>query len=103
MSELLMAALAYQKKLFSVIPIAARDKKPLVGWEAYQTRRATEEEIKAWLAKWPDANIGIVTGPISGLIVVDLDTIEAKDKLKELLPDYDLQAVPRSRTGKGWQ
>ena len=103
MSELLMAALAYQKKLFSVIPIAARDKKPLVGWETYQTRRPTEEEIGAWLAQWPDANIGIVTGAISGLIVIDLDTIEAKDKLKELLPGYDLRAVPRSRTGKGWQ
>jgi len=35
--------------------------------------------------------------------VVDLDTENAKEELKSFLGDYDLAAVPRSRTGKGWQ
>jgi archaellum biogenesis ATPase FlaH len=103
MSELLKAAREYHKRGFSVIPIQPREKKPLITWEQYQTRKATLDEIQAWWTKWPDANVGIVAGTISGLVVIDLDTIEAKDRLKELLPDYDLQAVPRSRTGKGWQ
>jgi len=75
----------------------------LVAWEEYQTRRATLDEIQAWWTKWPDANVGIVTGAISGLIVIDLDTPEAKEKLKELVADFDFAKVPRSRTGKGWQ
>lgn len=103
MSDLLQAALDYQVRGFSLIPIQAREKKPLIAWEEYQTRRATEEEIRAWWSKWRDANVGIVTGAVSGLVVIDLDTLEAKDKLKELIPGYDFLAVPRSRTGKGWQ
>jgi hypothetical protein len=102
-NELLNVARSYHEQGFSVIPIQPREKKPLIVWDKYQTQRTTEEEIKAWWAKWPDANAGIVTGAISGLVVIDLDSVEAKDKLKGLLPDYDLSVVPRSRTGKGWQ
>jgi putative DNA primase/helicase len=32
------------------------------------------EQIRQWWAQWPDANIGIRTGEISGLVVVDIDT-----------------------------
>ena len=31
------------------------------------------EQIKAWWEKWPDANIGLVTGVESGLMVLDVD------------------------------
>ena len=103
MTEFLNAALAYHKQGFSVIPITPGRKKSLILWEEYQHRQASQEEIRAWWSKWPDANIGIVTGAITGLVVFDLDAVEAKDKLKELVADYDLSAVPRSRTGKGWQ
>jgi putative DNA primase/helicase len=102
MSDLLTAALSYQRQGFSVIPIQPREKKPLVHWEPYQKQRTTEEEIKVWWSKWPDANVGIVTGAISGLVVIDLDAVEAKDALKALIPGFDLLSVPRSKTGKGW-
>ena len=103
MSDVLTAALSYHKRALSVIPIQPREKRPLVHWEPYQKQSATEGEIKAWWAKWPDANVGIVTGAVSGLVVIDLDTMEAKDKLKNLVPGFDFTRVPRSRTGKGWQ
>jgi len=95
-------ALGYCHRGFSVIPIVPRHKKPLLTWERFQTQRATEKEIEEWWAKWPDANVGIVTGTISGLVVIDLDSEKAKEEFKELLPAYDLSAVPRSKTGKGW-
>src|SRR5262249_41744317 len=103
MNNFLDVALDYHKQGFSIIPIAAQEKKPLIPWEKYQKTHASTSEISDWWSRWPDANIGIVTGAISGLIVVDLDTIEAKNKLKELLPGFDLLSVPRVRTGKGWQ
>jgi hypothetical protein len=31
------------------------------------------DEIDAWFRHWPDANIGIVTGHVSGIVVVDVD------------------------------
>lgn len=66
-------ALRYQKLGFSVIPLKERSKEPLIKWTEYQKRRATDEEIKKWWMFNPSANIGLVTGAISGLAVVDLD------------------------------
>lgn len=102
MSDLLDAALDYSRRGFSVVPILPKDKKPLVPWEDYQRRKATQEELQTWWAKWPDINLGIITGQISRVIVIDIDSPEARERLKELCQGYDLTAVPRSRTGKGW-
>lgn len=85
----LAAALGYLKMGFSIIPVG-KDKKPLIKWEGYQNKRAAEEEIRAWFKKWPDANIGIVTGTISNLAVIDIDTDEGKHAIQEYLPE-DLQ------------
>ena len=46
-------------------------------WKEFQYRHPTEEEVADWWDKWPDANIGIVTGKISNLVVFDLDTEDA--------------------------
>ena len=62
----------YLSKGLSVIP-CSRDKKPLLNWKEFQTRKATTEEIDNWFKQWPDANIGIVTGKISGITVVDVE------------------------------
>lgn len=70
--DCLSSALFYASKNVSVIPIG-RDKKPLVRWQEYQDRRATPEEIQQWWQKTPDANVGIVTGKISEMTVVDVE------------------------------
>jgi len=67
------AALAYAVRGWSVIPIEARHKRPLIAWLDFQSRIATANEIKTWFQQWPDANVGIVTGSTSGLVVVDVD------------------------------
>ena len=95
MNKALKAALWYAKQGFSVIPCRApyadkegKDVKiPQVEWKEYQDRRATEDEIKAWYEKFPDARLGIVTGKISNIMVVDADSEKAKAKIDELLPD----------------
>jgi hypothetical protein len=90
-------ALNYVALGWSVIPLRPREKRPAISWEAYQHRIATEEEIRDWWTRWPDANIGIVTGGVSGLIALDLDSAEAVQKAEEL----GLPQTPRCRTGKG--
>ena len=65
----LESALKYLNRGFSVIPIKANSKEPLIGWKKYQTQRPTEDEVRGWWGKNPDANIAIITGEVSGICV----------------------------------
>ena len=63
----------YMGRGWSIIPIRAGDKRPLVRWEEFQHRHPSEAEARGWFCQWPEAGIGVVTGAISGLVVVDVD------------------------------
>jgi len=80
---ILEAALQYREKNLSVIP-CDKQKKPLVSWLEFQKRIASEEEIRAWYTKWPDMNLGIVTGEISNLTVLDCDSHDAVTAFRTL-------------------
>lgn len=67
------ATLDYLSRGFSVIPIQLRAKRPLFHWREFRERRASAEEIREWFEKWPDANLAIVTGALSGVVVLDVD------------------------------
>jgi hypothetical protein len=67
------AAAAYLARGFAPIPLRPRDKRPLLPWEPYRHRRPTPAELALWRARWPAANVGIVTGAVSGLVVLDVD------------------------------
>ncbi|BAF60686.1 hypothetical membrane protein [Pelotomaculum thermopropionicum SI] len=71
----------------------------LPAWGEYQTRRASEDEIHDWFARWPDANLGVVTGQVSGLVVVDLDGPAAVEAVRDR---GGLPPTPTVITGKGY-
>src|ERR1039457_3910270 len=73
MNPLLNAAIQYERLGLSVIPLKTQDKIPLLSWAEFQKRRASESEIRKWWSDCPYANIGLVTGMVSGIAVVDLD------------------------------
>lgn len=67
---------------FSVFPVGA-DKRPLLKtWKPYQTTPADDEQIEKWWEQFPKANIGIVTGKVSGVTVIDVDTYKGGDASK---------------------
>jgi len=78
------SALRLRNKGISVIPIRP-DKKPYIAWKEYTERIATEDEINKWWQDYPDANLGIVTGKISNLTVVDVEEGGIIDYLPETL------------------
>jgi hypothetical protein len=73
------AALDYGRLGWSVIPIEARGKRPLIPWQVYQSRHPDPPEVANWFGRWPDANIAIVTGVVSHLAVLDLDPRHGAD------------------------
>ncbi len=75
MAYCLEAAIGYAKDGYSVIPISANGekKRPAVNWTEWQTRKADETQIRNWWKVFPDAGVGIVTGKLSGLVVMDID------------------------------
>lgn len=88
--ELLESALQYCKAGYSVIPVG-RDKKPKIEWEQYQKKAATEEQITKWWGDYPYANIGLVTGRVSGFCVVDADGPVGIESLVRYIPEGTVQ------------
>jgi len=70
--KLLNFALESLRNGISVIPVK-KDKIPFIPWREFQTRFATEEEVRSWFEKYEDPQIGFVTGKISNLTVVDVE------------------------------
>jgi hypothetical protein len=97
------AALDYGRLGWSVIPIEPRGKRPLVRWQVFQHRRAEPTEIGDWFKRWPEANIAVVTGVVSGLVVLDLDPRHgAQESLAALLGERgSLSETVEARTGGG--
>lgn len=93
-------ALWYAEKLgMSVIPIIPGDKSSMVPWKKYQNERAGREQIIAWWTKEPLANVGIVTGAISDLDVIDIDSDEGRRNIEQYIPDSFL--TPMVDTPRG--
>lgn len=72
-----------QTRKWSVIPLSPGIKIPPKGFDVitYRTRIASDEELQKWFAD-PKMNIGIITGGLSDLFVVDLDKGK-KEKYRE--------------------
>ena len=88
---------------WSIIPIRSGDKRPLVRWEEFQYRRPRVEEARAWFSGRPEAGIGIVTGALSGLVVLDVDPRHGGEASLEHLERQHgrLPATVECRSGGG--
>lgn len=83
MTSKLDAALGYWERGWVVIPIDPGTKRPTIKWLAYQDRQPTYDEIVAWWEEWPDADIALVTGALTGLVIVDCDNEAALEAALE--------------------
>src|SRR5690349_15924428 len=62
-----------------------------------------EAQINAWWQQWPDANVGIATGQISGIVVLDIDVAKGAHSADLLFGGVDqtVFTTPKVKTGGG--
>lgn len=94
---MLPQAADYLRRGLCVIPIIPRGKRPSVAWEIYQKRLSTETELASWFGNGTSANVGIVTGHVSGVIVLDVDGPEGAESLR----GREMPPTPTTKTARG--
>ena len=82
---MLDVAMAYRGRGWSVVPQLPGAKQPCVKWKPFQERLPTESELASWFAQWTEAGLAVVLGPVSRLLVIDVDGTEAHTMLIERL------------------
>lgn len=99
MNQLLEAALRYAAAGWHVFPIKPGQKVPLT---THGVKDATidTKRIRGWWTKWPDANVAVACGQISGVYVVDIDMDKEKGingygSITECLEPTVVQYTPR--------
>src|SRR5439155_11813748 len=72
-------------------------------WHGVNDATTDELTIREWLKRWPGANIGIATGAVSGIFVIDEDRRNGGDKELQKLETIHgpLPEGPLSLTGDG--
>ena len=85
-AELYDAAIEAVDRGWNIIPISVASKKPLVKWGKYQTEQVTVGMVEDWFEngvpldngqRVKPFNLALVTGAISGVVVLDCDNEDA--------------------------
>lgn len=72
----------------------------LPTWEQYQTEPADDATLARWFGNGRQRNIGIVCGAVSGIVAIDIDSLEAKNWAQDHLPFTPMKT--RTATGEHW-
>lgn len=88
------------------VECVSKGKHPAVGWTRWQKERADEVQIRLWFTgAFSEYGVGIITGAISRMFVVDIDEAPGKDggaTIHNLQMIYgDLPPTVTARTGGG--
>lgn len=84
----------------NLVPLIEKGKTSIIPWKRYQIENVTLNEIDRWWSQWPWANIGIITGTINKLLVLDVDGEEGRQSLKIASHEAPIN-TPTARSSRG--
>ncbi len=98
-------ALGYLALGWSVIPLYGdthpdRPKVAALPWEAFQRRRARETEVAAWFERPDVGALGLVTGAVSQLVILDFDEPEFVRAFERACPELVATRTVLTRRGQ---
>ena len=92
------AALDYARNGFPVFPLQRMGKCPIVG-HGFRVATCEVPLVGAWWNRNPDANIGMATGPLSGILVLDVDPEHGGAESLQALPARPITWVVDTPSG----
>ena len=99
-SALLAAALAYAAQGVSVFPLWPGSKEPACR-RGYKDATSNPATIRRWWLAEPQFNIGVATGIVSGVWVLDIDGADGEDTLRDLSARHRSIDTLTSETARG--
>ncbi len=90
----------YLERGWNVIPLRGENKKPAFGKDELRPhlyQRPDRETVREWYGEGRFGGVGVVTGPTSGIVVLDVDGEEGKALLKK----HGHAPTPTVSTSKG--
>src|SRR5439155_25092554 len=90
------AALQYSRRKWPVFPChwtAERRKRPLIE-NGFHAAIIDSAQIRDWWGRWPNALIGVPTGPVSGFVVLDVDVKRPEANGYDTLDDLGFGILP---------
>ncbi len=92
----------YVERGFSVFPVSLSiddrgkvQKRPAGKWEEFTHRLPTDEELHGWFDKGKFNGIGMATGKVSGMVVIDVESYATPDTLNT----FDSPLISRTISG----
>ncbi len=98
---MIKAALGYAKRGMHVFPCRVKDKRPATA-NGLKDATTDPDVIQRWWREEPEFNIGVATGAVSRIFVIDIDGLDAEAELRRLEDRYGpLPATVESITARG--
>jgi len=89
----------YYDNGYSLIPLKKNSKIPCIKWKKYQNKRAGFDDVLGWYKNFDNPNIGIITGGISSLTVVDVDDTSILPELIKQVPEINETTKVKTKRG----
>lgn len=84
---------------WSILPVKPDEKRPYMSnWVQYQKTRADRDMVNSWFSSLSNAGVGLVTGRVSGVIVLDVEH-DCPIPIEDILKKYPTEMVSKSGGG----